>query len=579
VSKLLVPTFQGERAMRSYQGTYQNLQSAPTSGAVTVLQSSMGQFGPALRSPQVSLAQSQMASGYVSSMAPIPSLVLSSTGRPEMAQSPGVVTAPGAQYFAPNAATTTLPARPLQSMPAATRPPMKTSASVSVSGNSVIAPMVIPQAQTTAHVPVPAPLVPKAVPMPAGTPPYQVESIVSVPVPEPPLPIPVPMPFGTVPPTMMTLNSISPGYGLQAPVSFPPFGYGLRDMQSASIQPIIHPGHEPRQDDVLAAVIVTICSSNSYDPLFSQVPQLAGEGQRVATYQISASALPHIYCELSGTPVQEGRSGELHRNLRHLMVDIDAVQSDSVVFNWECCAGCSDRGFEDSPMVLGLVKKVLDRGHMVMFSDFSLKALIRDWKEGLLGPHPFLKVTEFHSSFKLGFDPASLSACPSAQLQKLGELASDGKASLHALGGTIAFTVNWLKADCTAYDCKVLTVMTELDGRQAQPPPGQECEAGGCRGLAGHILLTYPSGGKLLASAGHWVELSRLDVTEANFYQAAASYGAAFQAEIQQSMASCQNTEQVRQTVQAYSSQMIQQTAPCSYSMAPMAPIHNTAPP
>jgi len=214
-----------------------------------------------------------------------------------------------------------------------------------------------------------------------------------------------------------------------------------------------------------------------------------------------------------------------------------------------------------------LVKRLFDRGHMVMFSDFSLKALIHDWREDLLGPHPFVKVTTLGQSFSLGFDPAALSACPSAQLQKLGELASDGKAALHAMGNTIAFSVNWQKADCNAYECKVLTVMTELDGQPAAPSPGQGCEAGGQRGFAGHVLLTYPSGGRLLASAGHWMELSNFDVSEAGLFQAAASYGVAFQAEIQTSMASCQTAAQKQQVMQTYSSQMVQQSAPCSYSM------------
>lgn len=204
-----------------------------------------------------------------------------------------------------------------------------------------------------------------------------------------------------------------------------------------------------------------------------------------------------------------------------------------------------------------------------MFSDFSLKALIRDWREDLLGPNPFKQVTTFSSNFKLGFDPAVLAECPSAQLQKLGELASDGKASLHAMGGTIVFSVCWQKADCQQYQCKVLTVMTEFDGRKAEPVPGEGCESGGHRGLAGHVLLTYPSGGRLIASAGHWIELSKLDVSEAALIQAATQYGAAFQAEVMQSMSQCATAAERQTTVQAYSSQMVQQSAPCSYSIRP----------
>jgi hypothetical protein len=253
-----------------------------------------------------------------------------------------------------------------------------------------------------------------------------------------------------------------------------------------------------------------------------------------------------------------------------LVADIEAVQPDSVVFNWECCSGCTSEHFHDGLIVMDLVKGLLDRGHMVLFSDFTLKALIQDWREDLLGPNAFVKVAEFQNKFQLRFDPATLRGCPSAQLQKLGELARDGEAELHAMSNTIAFSVRWSKADCSAYDCTVLTVMTQCDGQPVQPPvPGEGCEAGGHRGLAGHVLLTYPSGGRLLASAGHWMELSRLDVTEESLLQAASAFGAAFQNEIQVNMASCSSAEERQRSVQAYSSQMIQQSTPCTYSLGP----------
>jgi hypothetical protein len=216
-----------------------------------------------------------------------------------------------------------------------------------------------------------------------------------------------------------------------------------------------------------------------------------------------------------------------------------------------------------------LVQRLLSRGHMVMFSDFSLKALIRDWEENILGPNPFVKAGAISSNFQLRFDPTTLSTCPSAQLQKLGELASDGKALVNAMSNTIAFSVRWSKADCNAYQCQVLTVMSEFDGRPTTPAMGEICAVGDQRGLAGHVLLTYPSGGRLLASAGHWVELSRLDVTEANLLQAASAFGAMYVNEVQSSLASCSNNAERQQALQTYSCQMIQQSSPCSYSMRP----------
>lgn len=42
---------------------------------------------------------------------------------------------------------------------------------------------------------------------------------------------------------------------------------------------------------------------------------------------------------------------------------------------------------------------ILDRKHMAMFSDFSLKALIRDWDSEYLGPNPFKKIGETSNPF------------------------------------------------------------------------------------------------------------------------------------------------------------------------------------
>lgn len=39
------------------------------------------------------------------------------------------------------------------------------------------------------------------------------------------------------------------------------------------------------------------------------------------------------------------------------------------------------------------------------------------------------------------------------------------------------------------------------------------CEVGTHKGSAGHVILTYPKGGKILTSMGHWIELMKLDTT------------------------------------------------------------------
>jgi hypothetical protein len=59
-----------------------------------------------------------------------------------------------------------------------------------------------------------------------------------------------------------------------------------------------------------------------------------------------------------------------------------------------------------------------------MFSDFSLKALVKQWNEKYeLGPNPFVKTGEYSGMFEIRFDCSQLKECPSAQLQIIGDMA------------------------------------------------------------------------------------------------------------------------------------------------------------
>merc|ERR1712057_75080 len=99
-----------------------------------------------------------------------------------------------------------------------------------------------------------------------------------------------------------------------------------------------------------------------------------------------------------------------------------------------------------------------------MCSDFSLKSLICEWNEELLGPNPFMQVGECSDQFALEFDPKELQneEVPQ-QLQVVGELCADqGKAVVSAMGDTIVYTVDPERKGTCLYDLKVLTVVTDL---------------------------------------------------------------------------------------------------------------------
>jgi hypothetical protein len=172
------------------------------------------------------------------------------------------------------------------------------------------------------------------------------------------------------------------------------------------------------QDD-LGAVILTVTgtSADSYDKLFAEVPQQGHGDTRVAVYSATYSALKRIVETLRSAPTamdtdngeeeadfeRAGRwaSEKKPRTLdiyEQLAADIRAVGDPrQFVLNFECCGCCSESGFslgdaEHTTALWAAIAWAVERGSFVMASDFSLKALIQDWRPEVLGPNPFVQL-------------------------------------------------------------------------------------------------------------------------------------------------------------------------------------------
>lgn len=337
---------------------------------------------------------------------------------------------------------------------------------------------------------------------------------------------------------------------------------------------------EPKTEDVAAVVVTIWDQKSSYDNLFrAQRPDAGSEGQ-LLVFDADYLALPFIEEGFRGTLAGDLPFQQAINNFVTLLREKE-VTPDCVVFNFECCGCCSEQGFsEDESMarraasettVVGFIKNMIDRGFMVMCSDFSLKALIAKW-DGSLGPNPFLQVGTFGSGFELRFDCRKLMDCCSAQLKKVGEMCETDVAQVHAMGGTIIYTV---KGDASRsnehYDLEILTVMTSADGQENRGLGMQEgdfCELkdGAIKGAAGHVLLSYKSGGRLLTSAGHWVELSKLEVSEERLASMQREqYGEKFMNDQLYELRMCSSVQERSEVRQKQASAMIMKNAPCSY--------------
>lgn len=67
------------------------------------------------------------------------------------------------------------------------------------------------------------------------------------------------------------------------------------------------------------------------------------------------------------------------------------------------------------------------------------------------------------------------------------------------------------------YDLKVLTVATNVKVKE----DNLKCKIEDKSGSAGHVALTYKSGGHLLTSMGHWIELMKIDTSEKKLFEIA----------------------------------------------------------
>jgi len=357
--------------------------------------------------------------------------------------------------------------------------------------------------------------------------------------------------------------------------------------------------------DKLVAVLVTIASGQTYDEMFRQNRPTTVPGEHVSTYLLDCKEVAefHRYLNSEATPTVGTIWQSLIQDIRQVQPDsvtlnweccsdcngetFPTQRTRNRIGSW-CTmnSGCAN----PTMTIIGLA---LQRGFTVMCSDFSLKALIAEWSEEHLGPNPFVKMGECDMHFRLEFIPSELkNEDVPQQLQVVGELcAEQGSASVQAMGGTIVYTINPHRQKTEVYTLKVLTVANSIDGLEncsetnfgeddvlsnglapkdafTVPPSSNMVdemaetadardgcaypEAMMCKigegdsakiGMAGHVTLTYSSGGQLVTSMGHWIELTRINTSEEELFRVAAKNFGQLELQEMQADLECQVSE------------------------------------
>ena len=137
---------------------------------------------------------------------------------------------------------------------------------------------------------------------------------------------------------------------------------------------------------------------------------------------------------------------------------------------WCFFAECSDSGFTNMPAerIILELEFFLSHGYLIMYSDFSLKALIKAWSEvgddTAIGANPFVRTGSMAGSVTLKFNPFTLKTCISSQLQAVGELWPDQDfCTVKCLGSTVQYSLKpgvlqQKEQETRPYAVEVLTV-------------------------------------------------------------------------------------------------------------------------
>ena len=252
----------------------------------------------------------------------------------------------------------------------------------------------------------------------------------------------------------------------------------------------------------LSSVIISIYDGIRYDDLYSQYKQVSPTGMRTSVYIVTYKYLSTMLVEL-----QHGTNN--HPVYTKFVEDVTTADKSSVIFNFECCGSCQNKTFPKMSDTYNIIEYAISNGHMLYFSDFSAKCLLRQWNDSILGPKCFVQLNEFGGEFDLSFSSEKLSHCTeSNQLQMIGCLCDNDRLTLKALDQTIIFTTIRVSSH-NKYTLDILTVVSKHNDKLSteQFSDVDLPEINGTKGTVGHALLKYPTGAMIMLSAGHWIEL------------------------------------------------------------------------
>lgn len=326
----------------------------------------------------------------------------------------------------------------------------------------------------------------------------------------------------------------------------------------------------------IVSVIITIYSGSSYDKLLRSVPQKPSYG-RVSLYALDLNHVEMVYKYLNNQMSDAAcQSDALRTNLKKLKEEIEELEKNCILFNFECCSGCENISelykFPNHEKVFQFIKYSLEMGYMIMISDYAVRALIKNWDETLLGPNPFYEKGGCNFQMSIKFKPDKLKQCKSVQLQMVGKLSEKGAAHIRAYRDTIVIGLNQQKISkaheneiyqlttlSCVYSAKCLFSKAFCDKKSLIQIEDKE-------GTVGHAILKYKNDGCMMISAGHWAELQQLDVSLERLEKISKDvYGNEYDEEIIK-IKNIKDAKLKEKKANQLANRFVQQSAPCNSS-------------
>jgi len=283
----------------------------------------------------------------------------------------------------------------------------------------------------------------------------------------------------------------------------------------------------------IAGIIICIREGKLYDNNYTKYKPLSKNGKiiiHVINYndlQLFLSDEPPTQANSYVEEEQEEQLDEHNKNNKNnknnnaifnyicdIKNDIVKIHPSKVSFNFECCSGININpityiySFINKDITMKFIYQMLFNGHMVICADFSLKALINCWIPEL-GICPFIRIGSCSGKIKLVFDKETLLNAPSAQLNKVAELAINQNIIVECQSRTIVYSINNDFKNAKNQPYNKLTILTTVSKNINSIQQNNNNASNIC----GHCMLHYNTGGILLTSNCHFADLSKIETT------------------------------------------------------------------